>query len=248
MAQKNDTFNVYFATGQRVLDATNIVQAKKILPWINSNRKLLILGYTDRAATDSFNLRLSDDRAKAVAAYLKSHGVAGSNLTNVRGMGKLNQQGDTDTAAADRKVMVIALANADEKLSVAVQNAKVNETIQLKNILFEGDRHHFLVQSLPTLDSLFSLMQQNPKLTIGIEGHICCLSPEDGQDKMDNDSTGWLSETRARAVYNFLVTKGIKASRMTYKGMGFKQPLVFPEVTEQDQMNNRRVEIRILSR
>jgi outer membrane protein OmpA-like peptidoglycan-associated protein len=70
----------------------------------------------------------------------------------------------------------------------------------------------------------------------------------EGNDKMDMDNSGMLSETRAKAVYNFLVQKGIAASRMKYAGLGYSRPIVKPEKTEQDQINNRRVEIRILKR
>jgi outer membrane protein OmpA-like peptidoglycan-associated protein len=51
---------------------------------------------------------------------------------------------------------------------------------------------------------------------------------------------------RAKAVYDFLVSKGIAAERLSYKGFGFTRPKIFPEETEADRVQNRRVEIRVV--
>jgi outer membrane protein OmpA-like peptidoglycan-associated protein len=52
---------------------------------------------------------------------------------------------------------------------------------------------------------------------------------------------------RAKAVYDFLVKKGIDAKRLTYKGFGSSKKLV-EEVTEIDRITNRRVEIKIVNK
>ena len=68
-------------------------------------------------------------------------------------------------------------------------------------------------------------------------------------DKKDEDNSGWLSETRAKAVADYLIEKGIPASRLKHKGFGNLKPLVpFPEKNESDRVKNRRVEIRIISK
>jgi outer membrane protein OmpA-like peptidoglycan-associated protein len=54
-----------------------------------------------------------------------------------------------------------------------------------------------------------------------------------------------LSVNRAKEIYNFLVDKGIEASRLSYAGFGRRRPVVVEEMNEFDAEKNRRVEIRI---
>jgi outer membrane protein OmpA-like peptidoglycan-associated protein len=67
----------------------------------------------------------------------------------------------------------------------------------------------------------------------------------DGRDA-DNGSAD-LSVQRAKFVYDFLVDKGIKKSRMSYKGFGASNKLYPLERTERERTLNRRVEIRVIS-
>ena len=81
-------------------------------------------------------------------------------------------------------------------------------------------------------------MVENPNLIIEIQGNICCA---------DNDSTN-LSTDRAIRVYEFLISKGISANRMTYIGFGITNPIhKIPELNERERIANRRVEIKIIS-
>ena len=86
---------------------------------------------------------------------------------------------------------------------------------------------------------LFFVMQDNPKLKIEIQGHICCI---------DKDHRN-LSTDRAKQIKRFLVFKGIPQHRIQTKGFGVSQPLYpIPEASEEQAAANRRVEIEILSK
>ena len=123
---------------------------------------------------------------------------------------------------------------------------KAGDNITLQNINFEGGRHLFLQQSYEALTELLTTMQAIPTLVIEIQGHICCEIGD--QDGMDRDlGTRDLSVQRARAVYQYLFRNGIDVSRMSYKGFGHSYPLT-QEITEQEKMMNRRVEIKIVSK
>jgi outer membrane protein OmpA-like peptidoglycan-associated protein len=93
---------------------------------------------------------------------------------------------------------------------------------------------------------LLTTLESYPNLEIEIQGHICCTN--DGKDGYDN-STGTpnLSVNRAKAVFDYLVERGIDAQRLTYKGFGSSNKLV-REFTEEDRITNRRVEIKILNK
>ena len=90
-------------------------------------------------------------------------------------------------------------------------------------------------------------MQDNPKLEIEIQGHICCIPSGDGPD-FDEPGSMKLSVNRAKAIYGYLVHNGIDKSRLSYKGLGADYKLIWEERTEHDRETNRRVEIKILKK
>ena len=61
-------------------------------------RKIAIEGHTDSDGSDSYNLKLSDDRAKAVQAYLVQHGIEAGRL-GAKGFGETKPVGDNATDA-----------------------------------------------------------------------------------------------------------------------------------------------------
>jgi outer membrane protein OmpA-like peptidoglycan-associated protein len=96
------------------------------------------------------------------------------------------------------------------------------------------------------LDNLYYSLNAYPHLEIEIHGYICCTNNnEDGLDL--GTGTPNLSENRAKAVYDFLIQMGISPQRLSYKGFGSSKKLV-QEVTEEDRITNRRVEIKIVKK
>ena len=74
-------------------------------------------------------------------------------------------------------------------------------------------------------------------MKVEISGH----TDNSGSDSHNNK----LSLNRAKAVYNHLITKGIKTDRLTYKGYGSKQPVDSNE-TDKGRQNNRRTEFKVI--
>jgi outer membrane protein OmpA-like peptidoglycan-associated protein len=90
------------------------------------------------------------------------------------------------------------------------------------------------------LYDLLCALEENPKLKIEIQGHICCQKEGDIND---------VSTRRARAMYNFLIRNKIPRNRMSYKGFGTLRPIhPIPEKTEKEEEENRRVEILIVEK
>lgn len=83
------------------------------------------------------------------------------------------------------------------------------------------------------LESLVELFDKNPGYTLHIRGHVCCGPSQK------------LSNKRAKKAYKYLKRAGISADRMTYKGYSDTIPLAFPEKTEEDEAENRRVDFII---
>lgn len=71
-----------------------VVSAVKACPDV----KLTVIGHTDSTGTDAINKPLSEDRAKAVAAYLVSQGI-GADSVSSKGAGSSEPIADNNTAA-----------------------------------------------------------------------------------------------------------------------------------------------------
>lgn len=72
-----------------------------------------ILGHTDSRGTDEYNQGLSQRRATAVDAYLRSKGISGSRITT-KGMGEADPKATNDTEAGqaeNRRVEFVITAN-----------------------------------------------------------------------------------------------------------------------------------------
>jgi len=102
----------------------------------------------------------------------------------------------------------------------------------LDNIYFEFDEAILLPSSFPELDKLVLKLQTYPTAKVEIHGHT------DHEGSIDYNIK--LSEARAQAVVNYLIEKGIEATRLSAKGFGEEQPL-----SESDKARNRRVEFLI---
>lgn len=114
----------------------------------------------------------------------------------------------------------------------------VGSTFVMKDIFFEFDKSTLLQQSYFELVKLITLLQTYPGMRIEIRGHT---------DAKGSDSYNLrLSENRARAVADYLISKGISEKRIQSKGFGKSVPIDTND-TEEGRAHNRRVEFRILA-
>jgi outer membrane protein OmpA-like peptidoglycan-associated protein len=106
-----------------------------------------------------------------------------------------------------------------------------------KNLLFETNSDVIVETSFPSLKKLASLLINNPKYKLHLEGHT---------DNVGNDDANMdLSKRRAASVKRFLVEKGVQDYRITTDGFGETRP-VDTNDTEEGRHRNRRVEMNII--
>ena len=74
---------------------------------------------------------------------------------------------------------------------------------------------------------------------------ITCLMLDYGN--LDVKYNKKLSDTRAKTAYDYLVKKGINASRLEYKGYGAEQPIA-DNKTDEGRALNRRTEFLIIGK
>lgn len=113
------------------------------------------------------------------------------------------------------------------------------EIVILKNVFFETASYELDPKSFVELDQVVDLLNKNKTLKIEISGHTDNV----GDDK----SNQVLSQNRANAVYKYLISKGIDASRLTYAGYGEAKPIMSNETSEGRKMN-RRTEFKVISK
>lgn len=114
----------------------------------------------------------------------------------------------------------------------------VGSTFVLKDIFFEFDKSTILQQSFFELMRLITLLNTYSDMQIEVGGHT---------DSKGSDSYNQrLSESRAKAVADYLISKGISERRLQYRGYGKSKPIDTNE-TEEGRAKNRRVEFKIMS-
>jgi OOP family OmpA-OmpF porin len=117
--------------------------------------------------------------------------------------------------------------------------ADIDETLSLaaQNIFFNSGSAELLPSSFPSLDKVVEILKRSPRLKLSIEGHT------------DNSGTPSgnkiLSLNRAKAVVEYIRSKGIGQSRLTAAGFGQERPLA-ENLTAEGRARNRRVELKII--
>ncbi|MFI5135733.1 MAG: OmpA family protein, partial [Chitinophagales bacterium] len=123
-------------------------------------------------------------------------------------------------------------------LNVEMKPITAGASMILHNIFFETDSYVLKDESKVELNKLVDLLNQNPSLKILIGGHT------DNQGSDQHNQT--LSENRAKAVYDYLISNGITASRLSYKGFGETKPIATND-TDEGRAQNRRTEFTVVS-
>ena len=116
--------------------------------------------------------------------------------------------------------------------------AEVKQLFQkaLQGIEFETGKAVIKKTSFPILDAITKVMVENPSYKLYIGGHTDSI----GEDAMNMT----LSQNRADAVANYLITHGVDPLRTSAKGYGESTP-VDSNLTAAGRTRNRRVEFRV---
>lgn len=120
----------------------------------------------------------------------------------------------------------------------------LEKPIVLENIYYDLDKWAIRPDAAVELDRLAQLMSDNPKLMIELSSHT---------DSRAGDQYNLiLSDKRAKAAVDYIISKGIDAKRMRWKGYGESKLINHCEngvvCTEEEHQKNRRTEFKAITR
>lgn len=176
----------------------------------------------------SLNAALSDERARLEALHKE----------------KMQALEATQKALAEKDSLLAAQkAEAEKKLeamrskTISVYKDARGTILSMSDILFETGKANLKPELKENLAAVGAILQSLlSESDVTIEGHTDNVGSADFNQK--------LSEQRASAVMQYLIDRGVVATRLTSVGYGLTKPIA-PNDTEEGRAKNRRVELVI---
>ena len=144
----------------------------------------------------------------------------------------------------ESKILDIKLLDIDppllEVMLDPIEELIVEEKVELSPIYFEFDKFNITNEGAFELDKLVAVMQKYPEMKIRVEAHTDNRGPSSYNSK--------LSENRAKATAQYVISKGIDENRISGVGKGENEPVIecSGNCSNEDHRTNRRSEFIIL--
>ncbi|MEW4922311.1 OmpA family protein [Algibacter sp. 2305UL17-15] len=261
-SQTQYTHDVYFNTDEYKVPKT---EENRLLLFISKLQdieidSIAIYGFCDDVGADTYNMKLSQQRADAIKTIFSNNEISESLISNVDGKGEIllkivNEKNILKLRGLNRKVEIIVTEKQPEQIVEEVVEVptvvkkktipeqikgklNVGDKIIFKNILFKTGYSTVTKDSKKILEHIAKALVEREDIYFTIQGHVCCTKfSRDAIDKKTKQRN--LSVARAKYVHDYFVKKGVDKKRMRYLGMRRKFPL------GGDPKYDRRVEILI---
>ncbi len=130
------------------------------------------------------------------------------------------------------------------QLELSIKSLKVGSVMELKNIYYDLNKADIRPDAALVLDNLIRVLKENPTIKIELSSHTDSRSSDDYNLE--------LSQRRADTAVKYLISQGIDEKRLIAKGYG-ESKLINKcangiDCTEEEHQQNRRTEIKILSK
>lgn len=237
-AQEYDTLAIYFALdSDRPIVNRTTEYANYEQPTEGMITVLRLEAHCDTTGSMQYNDDLAQRRINAVKKLLEEDRWDISNtrekVYSERKAGNDAQYTHDIYRRVDILIRIAPPTNA-QRLTMQL-NAFASDTISVTSIdltiLFHGGTTRLMTESVPEAKALKDFLLSHSNIKADIHGHVCCG---------DNYP---LSYERAKLIAEFLVKQGVKGSRLTFQGHSNKKPKVYPERTDEDRKQNRRVAV-----
>lgn len=127
-----------------------------------------------------------------------------------------------------------------EASATPLKRAKRGKTYRL-DVYFKADEYTFDPSSSEkVLDELYNMLRSDERISVEIGGHTNNLLYPNETRALE------LSTSRAKSVAEWLISKGVPAERVQYRGYGWTKP-VEPNTSPEGRKRNQRVEVTIFT-
>ncbi|MBR3947573.1 MAG: OmpA family protein, partial [Bacteroidales bacterium] len=125
------------------------------------------------------------------------------------------------------------------EVNFEVKPIEAGKSVQINDIYYATASYEINQKSYAVLNEFAEFLKSNPTVKVEIRGHT---------DNIGSAQTNiTLSNRRAQAVYDYLLSKGVPKTNVSYKGYGPNMPIA-DNRTEAGRAKNRRTEFYILSK
>ncbi len=129
-------------------------------------------------------------------------------------------------------------STVSEAITEALESGNASSSaLEFKNVAFTTGSSELIATSREELDILVSILLDNENVKIQINGHT-----DNVGDATKNQK---LSKERAKAVYTYLVDKGVNGENISFKGYGDTNPKADND-TDSGRAQNRRTDITVI--
>ena len=241
---------IYYEFDKWSVSNKELSQLDKVVRIMRDNAGLVIEvgAHTDSKNREAYNQIFSDKRAKSVVDYLISKGV-NANRISANGYGEMRlvnrcksfvKCSEVEQQANRRIEFMIVSGNNYPNGDMIDKND--DKFINTNPIYFDYDKSDIRKDAEYELKRVANILKQNPEMRVEAGSHSDSNNLEAYNQK--------LSESRARAVKDYLVSKGVNINRIVSKGYGELQLVnncsSFVKCTPEQHQENRRTEIKVL--
>lgn len=240
LAVSADGLTAYYASDRSDSRGNLDLYSFQLRPNIRPNRTLYVKGKVSDAVTQKgvpATVELTDNNNDVVLMRVQTDELGEYFITLPTGKDytfTVNRKGYlfySELYALSKKE-----ADSVYKKDITLKPVKLNESFVFNNILFASNSFALPENGLAELSQLIQVLNDNPTLKVEISGHT------DNTGNTKDNLT--LSANRAKAIVDYLMSKGIHAERLSYKGYGDTQPIA-DNNTEEGRSKNRRTSFTV---
>ena len=234
----NNTLNLgYFSSNRKGSDAiytANPVCLAKIEVVVKNKKTGVIL--------PNATLAISDPKGNTITTkQTNSEGKVSFEISCQTGCSVIGSAPNFDPES--RLIDAINSGNKVVEISLKPTEVIITDTeVVLNNVYFEFNKSNITEQGAAELDKLVKVMNENPSMAIFVKSHT--------DSKGSNEYNLLLSEQRAQATVQYLISKGISVDKLTGKGYGSSEQKIKCDAncTEEQDAQNRRSEFIIVKK
>lgn len=159
-----------------------------------------------------------------------------------KNMTVVTQQPAETTVTDVNQAVTSSISNAEKALATInpdnIRALDVATALNIQIINFDSASTEIPEANKSILDQAAVLMQRAPQVRLTVKGHTDAVG--------DANANKTLSQQRAQAVVDYLVSRGVNPGQLQAIGFGSEQPIA-ANATPEGQFKNRRIEFEVLN-